>query len=285
VEKNLYFFNAADRIFRHFGFDGNPWSTAVQYQTAIVDRNRFAPDSGFEATYWLWAGAGIDRASLRAVVERPALWTVAVNGQTVAARPGEWWLDRDFGVYDIGALVREGVSAIAVQARPMSVHAEVEPIYITGNFGVVAQGAGWKIVPAQALKPGSWKDQGLPFYSGAVSYARTYTLHRGRRDRYFVRLGKWHGTVAEVKVNSKRAGIIGWQPYEADITAALANGKNEIEVLVYGSHKNLLGPHHTTARGIASPGHFRTAPAGLPPGAKYDLFDYGLMDDFELVRR
>jgi hypothetical protein len=55
-------------------------------------------------------------------------------------------------------------------------------------------------------------------------------------------------------------------------------------VMVYGSLKNLLGPHHgRITRGLVSPQSFRSAPAQPPPGAAYDLDGYGLMDEFQVV--
>jgi hypothetical protein len=99
-----------------------------------------------------------------------------------------------------------------------------------------------------------------------------------------VQLGKWNGTAAEVKVNGNTAGVIGWQPYEADITNAVRAGRNKVEVIVYGSLKNLLGPHHGRInRGLTSPWGFRSAPAHMPAASGYDLLPYGLEEDFQVI--
>ena len=98
----------------------------------------------------------------------------------------------DFGVYDIGAYAVAGRNTITLVARPMSVHHELEPVFILGDFGVAAQEKGWKLVAAADLRLGAWKDQRLPFYSDRVAYARSYDLRKS--GRYKVRLGKWHGT-------------------------------------------------------------------------------------------
>jgi hypothetical protein len=284
TQPDLYFFKAADQVFKAYGFqDGDPWNTSVQFKTDILDRNHFSPDSGFEATFWFDVAAGVNTRALRAVVERPALWKVSVNGSPVEAGRGQWWLDVDFGVYPIGPHVKPGRNSLKIVARPMSVHNELEPVYIIGDFVAVAQEKGFRIVPVVPLKLGSWKDQDLPFYSGSVSYTKRLDLRGG--GHYKVVLGKWAGTVAEVRVNGKSAGIIGWQPYELPIDALVRNGANRVEVVVSGSLKNLLGPHHgTITRGLASPGSVRGAPAGMPPGAQYDQLPYGLMDDFQVLR-
>jgi hypothetical protein len=256
----------------------------VQFKTALIDKT-FPQDSGWEATFWFDADPALDRSSLRAVVERPALFKVAVNGKPVEPRPGEWWLDRAFGVYDIGAATVAGRNSITVTASPMTIHSELEPVHVIGNFGAAAQAKGFRLVPPAALRTGSWKDQDLPFYPDEVSYARTYTLKRAAGP-YTVRLGKWSGTVAQVKVNGEPAGIIGWQPYELDISALVRDGENRVEVLVCGSNKNLLGPHHNKpAPGLVSPWLFRPAPREMPPGSEYDLIGYGLMDEFAVLER
>lgn len=156
AEKDVYFFTAADRIFKAHGFaEGNPWNTAVQFKTSILDRNRFDAESGFSAEFWFAVADGVDAGSLRAVVERPALWKVSVNGSPVESERGEWWLDVDFGVYRIGSLVKPGRNSVTVEARPMSVHHELEPVFIIGDFGAEAQEKGFRMAPAAAMKTGS----------------------------------------------------------------------------------------------------------------------------------
>ncbi len=282
--RGLYFYRAAETIFKHYGFqEGNPWDHAIQYRRAILDRDRFPPDSGFEAEFHFELAPGVNRQGLAAVIERPHLWQVSVNGRPVSPKPDEWYLDRSFGVYDISGIATEGRNTIRLVARPFTVHHELEPVYVTGDFGVEPAAQGFRLVPARALALGSWKSQNLPFYPWWVSYAKTYRVERPE-GRYKVRLGRWHGTVAEVRINGRTAGVIAWQPYEADVTGALQAGENRIEVLVCGSHKNLLGPHHGKLRpGISDPWSFRNAPENQPPGSAYHQLDYGLMDDWQLI--
>jgi len=284
VQKDQYVVTAQTNVFKFFGFADDPWAAAVQYKTAILDRNKFSPDSGFEATFYFELGGKVDASTLRAVVERPELWQVSVNGKVVKNRPNEWWLDRAFGVYDIGTHVDVGRNAVTLKASPMSVHHELQPIYIIGEFDLETAATGWKLAPPSTLKTGPWKDQALPFYSYAVSYAASYRLERGKGP-VKVRLGKWGGSVAEVKVNGKSAGIIGWQPYEADISGLVRPGDNRIEVVVRGTLRNLLGPHFGNgSRGLVNPGSWRTAPAAPPSPANYDLDAYGLMEDFQVFQ-
>ena len=282
VEKGLYYYVAGEKVFRHHGLGTDPWNAAVQYNTSILDQNKFPPGSGFQATFYFQVSDSADRSALRAVIERPELWKVAINGHPITNRPREWWLDRAFGVYDISPHVIAGRNAITLTASPMSVHHELEPVYVIGNFGLESQPSGWRLTAPSPLSTGAWKQQGLPFYSNTVSYSGTYRLPTA--GRVMVQLGDWHGTVAEVLVNGTSAGVIGWQPYELDITSLVRKGDSRVEVVVYGSLKNLLGPHHGKInRGLTGPPSFRNAPAAQPPGASYDLEPYGLMEDFRVL--
>ena len=282
IQADIWFNQAVQKVFEHFGFRGNPWS-GIQFKAEFLDRDHFSPDSGFEAVFHFELAEGIPTGSLQAVVERPRLWHVSVNSTTIHPRPDEWWLDTSFGVYDIGAQVRPGANVITLEARPMSVHAEIQPVYILGDFGVAARDRGFRIVPLRETTLGVWKDQDLPFYSDAVSYRHTFELQRDESCK--VRLGKWLGTVAEVQVNGKSAGLIGWPPYEADISSFVRNGSNRVEVRVYGSLKNLLCPHLTQYKsGLVGSWLWRTAPEHTPPGNQYDLIAYGLFEDFQLIR-
>ncbi|MCD6596314.1 MAG: hypothetical protein J7L04_01420, partial [Bacteroidales bacterium] len=272
VEKDIYFFNATDKIFKHYGFDGNPWSTSVQYKTSIVDRNNFSEKQGFEVSYPFMLDKKLEAKSLQVVVEHPELWQLLINGKTVSVDPTGHWLDRKFGIYSIGQHIIQGENRITLLASTMTVHSEVESIYILGDFSLESQKKGWKLIPPKPLKLGSWKGQGYPFYSKDVSYSKSYTIEPdGENTHYILKLIDWNGSVAEVKINSKSAGVIAWQPYELDISDIIKKGKNEISVVVYGTLKNLLGPHHFgSGRGSVRPASFANAPKHIPSGNEYD---------------
>jgi len=278
----LYFYTASERIFKAHGFDSNPWVSSSQYRTAILDRDSFPPDSGFDTEFSFELAAGVSTDNLRAVVERPELYDVKINNQPVRALSGEWWLDRDFGVYQIGDHVRQGANLIRLSVHPMSIHAELAPVYVIGDFHLKAVDHGWRLVPQTDLAPGSWRGQGLPFHSNAVRYSRDYPLDA--QSRCLVRLDRWNGSAAKILVNGEEAGVIGSPPYELDITAFTRAGINRIEVTVYGTLKNLLGPHHNvTRRGIVTPWSFKYAPEKQPRGDDYDLYEYGLFSDFSVL--
>jgi hypothetical protein len=100
----------------------------------------------------------------------------------------------------------------------MKVNAEIEPVYILGDFSVKPAEKGWNIeAPENSTSTGSWKTQGLPFYSWGVTYSKEFNIENpdGKWD---VAIGNWDGTVAEVSVNGKPANPIAFPPYRTDIT-------------------------------------------------------------------
>lgn len=281
--KDVYFANAADMVYREFGFiNGNPWNSSVQYKRNILDRDTFSC-GGFTVAYHFKVNDNFDYSCMKLVTERPELFSVKVNGKQVKQVPGEWWLDRSFGVYKMGELVKQGMNTIELSVAPMSIYAEIEPVYIIGDFSVVPESKGWSIdAPIKNLELGSWKEQKHPFYSWGVSYAKNYNI-KSPEGTYAVRLNDWEGTVAEVYVNGLKAGIIYSDPYCLDVTPYMKQGNNSVEVHVIGSHKNLLGPHYRNpGSGIASPWHWKGIEKPMP-GNEYQMLDYGLMTDFDLL--
>ncbi|MBN1998442.1 hypothetical protein JW935_12865, partial [candidate division KSB1 bacterium] len=283
TETGLYFYTAANKIWKYFGFDDNPWVSSSQYKSEIVEKDNFSDSSGFKIFYHFIIDGEIDVSSLDAVVERPTLWQVSVNGHPVQHESGKWWLDKSFAVYKIGSLVHQGENILSLHASPMSIYAELEPVFILGDFALQSVDQGWKIVPPQPLVAGLWHKQGLPFYGFGVSYNKKFDRLNPEK-KYVVKLGEWDGTVAVVYVNGTQAGIIGWPPYELDISEWMKPGENSIKVTVIGSLKNVLGPfYNVDRRGIVTPWSFKYAPEQQPPGENYDLNIYGLYENFKLL--
>lgn len=281
--RNLHNCDATDKVFRYYGFaNGNPWNTSVQFKTETVDRDTFSVNTGFNVVYHFLTEGKPDLSDAMIVVERPSLWNVFINDQKISANKDEWWLDKDFGVFHCGNFIKDGDNTIALEMKPMSVYAEIEPVYLLGNFSLKSASRGWIVTPPPAgYRTGSWKDQGMPFYPDRISYTKEFEV-AGENSNYILKMGKWNGTITEVNVNGKAAGVIAYPPYILDISDNIRPGRNIIEVKVIGSNKNLLGPFHTDAKpGMAAPAYWRNV-AAYPSGDKYKMIDYGLMDDFYL---
>jgi hypothetical protein len=166
----------------------------------------------------------------------------------------------------------------------MSVHAEIEPIYILGDFGLASADKGFEIIKPVPLQIGSWKNQGIPMYGQDVVYTKNIDIANVGKELYSVQLNEWKGTAAIIFVNDKPVGDVSLPPYRYNITPNLKKGNNKIQVKLIGSLKNVFGPHHRNPKpGLVSPWHWRYVPK-YPSGKEYDLYDYGLMEDFKVLK-
>ncbi len=306
--KAVYCPQAAKFIFQKHGLpDGDPWSRAVQFGDELITKT-FPADSGFSASYRFTIEESVPE-SLEIVVERPDLYTITCNGKPVEATKDAWWLDKAFGRIELSKAAKVGENVVTITASPLTMYHELEPAYVIGDFSVESAEAGFVIQPAKRLELGSWKAQGMPLYGNRVSYSQSFdVVKRGgyralsgtrlpdvgeKGGRFQVRLSgllrdpakpEWYGSVAKVIVNSKPAGHIAFQPWNLDVTDFIRPGANTVEVVVTGTLKNTLGPHHAGEMvGRAWPTAFEQgSEAGPPPGEKYHTLDYGLFEPFTL---
>lgn len=276
----MYYARASDLIYKRFGYEtGNPWNI-VQYKTVFLDQNKTHKEGdSFEISYSFNIKPGVDKSNMKVVVEQASFYDITQNGQEL--KPGEeTWLDPDFNCIDIEKYVKTGKNEVTLSVNRFDNRCDPSPVYILGNFSLKSADRGWDIIPVTDVNTGSWKNQGLPFYSESVKY--TKNIPADNSGDYEIELPEWNGTVAEVLVNRKSVGVIQSQPYTKKIK--LEAGNNEVSVVVYGSLKNVFGPHHVIARGFMRPPAFRTGKDIMPKGTDYDLLDYGLMEDFKIFR-
>ncbi|WP_029906928.1 glycosyl hydrolase [Prevotella sp. 10(H)] len=280
AERNLYTVEACDKLYKHFGMR-DPWNAAIQYKQTIVEKDTFKTGN-IQVRYHFVVVDNFDKSKLKLVAEQPDIWKARINGQSVSADPNQRKLDSRFGVYEIGQYVKQGVNVVELSVNPMSIFAEIAPVYILGDFSLESAAAGWVMrEPVKKLELGSWKDQGQPYYPWDMSYVKNYSID-DTSARYALKLNKWNGTVAEVYVNDSKVGVIAYQPYNFDLSPYLKQGDNKIEVRVIGSLKNLLGPHYSRDKGITGPWHWNNVQKQAP-GIDYNILDYGLMEDFTVV--
>lgn len=287
-KEDMYFMTAMYKLFEISGLKtGNPWQHKIQYKQQYLEMDKFTNESWFKAWYHFTVDQTMpDEAvkKMQAVIERPEQWQVKLNGKDISPIGEKWWLDRHFPIYQIGEFIMKGENIIELSAPKMTVFSELMPVYILGDFSLENSVKGFLIKPASNPGLNSWKESGMPFFSDKVSYSRSYTID-DTSGKFHIQLGPWKGSVAEVWVNGKNAGNIGWEPYELDITNYVQKGENMIDVRVTGSLKNTLGYHHVIQTGwIDSPFSWNQAPDKQPGGSAYQFLDYGLYKEFSLVR-
>jgi hypothetical protein len=81
--------------------------------------------------------------------------------------------------------------------------------------------------------------RGIKYYSGIATYHKTFTLDRLEDHRYVINLGQVHD-MARVKLNGKDLGVIWCAPWHIDISRALQEGENQLEIEVANRWVNRL---------------------------------------------
>ena len=209
------------------------------------------------------------------VAEDEGLTAVEINGVDVSGNKEGWWIDKSFGQFNIDGFVKDGENIVALEfdikkheesdegedfegyRNKFFYSIEPENVYILGNFDVYAEGETFEDVeslyksgPFTIIKPtdktyGELTGQGLWFYRGNVSYKGRFTCNKlSKNSKFYIRLPEMNEVAAKVIINKKDAGMILREPYQLDITSLLDEGQNEIQIVLYGNNRNLLGPHH-----------------------------------------
>ena len=287
TEKDMYFSFASDSVFRNFGFpDKNPWRNQqriAEYTYTMTKDKEYKMGDRFEVAYNLEVGASTNLSGIKLVVERPWLYMVTLNGKGIHPEIGATWLDPSFDVFNVEKLLKKGNNELRLVADPFSVHCEIEPIYLLGDFSLESVKTGWKLAAAKPLTFGPWRAQGMPFFGQSVKYSKT--VKADKAGKYEIELPNWFGTVATVNVNGKEVGIIQAKPYKFSID--LNAGENTIDIVVIGSLNNTFGPHHgNVAHGVGGrPDNYRrNVPRIQPEGKDYNFIGYGLMEDFKVYK-
>ena len=69
-------------------------------------------------------------------------------------------------------------------------------------------------------------------------------IKKEANKRYILKVKDLKVPAAKVYINNHMAGILGFTPYELDVSDFIADGNNTIEIRLLSGNRNLLGPHH-----------------------------------------
>jgi len=169
-------------------------------------------------------------------------FTVRINGNEVEPTPGKWHLDKRFTAYAIGGHLVQGENVVTADTDFLW-DTEIENIYLYGDFAVGPQSEGFPVrCERELIEVGDWAGQGYPFYPGSLTYKMEFDLEFDESERFELDLSGAKGTSLYVTVNGTEVGSVPLPPFRAEITGALKQGTNTLEVEVIGSLRNTLGP-------------------------------------------
>ncbi len=279
----MYVLAAFGAIRQHYGLEHDSHNRGVQLWLARKSYKPLAGDTRVALRYEFELEH--QPTELHFVTETPERFSIEVNGQAATAS-GDYCFDPAFSKVDVTKLVQPGANEVVLTCPDFDMGMEIEACYLAGDFAAAWNGRKIALSPQpESVTPGDWCAQGYPFFAGSMVYAAEAEVGpHDEGERMVVRLGKWEGVVARVRVNGQDAGPVAWPPYEVDVTDLLRPGANRIEVEVFTSLRNLLGPHHRKdyAPGFNAPGSFYEPDNWRDD---YDLVPHGLIEAPCLVRR
>jgi hypothetical protein len=168
-------------------------------------------------------------------IEKPENLSIILNGKEVDINICGYFVDKGIKRINLPS-IPSGVSELIIKI-PYGEKTEVEWCYLLGDFGV--QVMGQKKIIMESVKElhfGDWSNQGLPFYSGNV----TYHCHFDNKVKkaLLLQVPQYRGPVMRVDFEEKSEKLA-FSPY----TVALGKS-NSFDITLYGNLVNTFGQLH-----------------------------------------
>jgi len=215
------------------------------------------------------------------VIEEPGKREISINGRRLEPDQDEgWWIDTSFRRMRLPpGYLRLGENEVRVRTKYGNEDG-VESLYLTGEFGV-RWDLGHAVVtsPPETLRKGDWTEQGLPCYTGSVTYVTDFEPRAVEGERVFIEVPAWKGVLVGIRINGEPVGRTAWPPHEVEVTGALREGVNRLEIEVMGSRRNLLGPLHLREKYPLWTGSGQFITEGDQWTDNYVLLPYGLFEN------
>ena len=180
--------------------------------------------------------------------ERPELQEYYCNGVRLTNEdPADWWADNAFKKMKIPAEALKTGENIITIVTDFKRTTNIEAIYLLGQFGVQAKAGQSKLIEMpKTLSLSDMTERGLPFYSGRttvvvpeVAYGPVTDKNAGK---ILVKIPEASGTLVSVEAGGQKQAIA-WEPWTADVTAAVKNGE-DLRITLVNSRRNSFGPLH-----------------------------------------
>ncbi len=167
---------------------------------------------------------------------------IIFNGEKVESKVDGWYVDEAITTVRLPD-VRKGVNTLELIC-PIGERTSLEWCYLLGDFGVRVDGTIKTLIPpVRKLAFGDFTHQGLPFYTGNVTYS--FDAEADETGKLSIRTEQYRGALIEVSVDGKREGLITFSPY-LFVKEGLDNGKHRVDLKLYGTRQNGFAQlHHT----------------------------------------
>jgi len=205
-------------------------------------------------------------------MERPEGARLWLDGTEVPAEPDNWWVDPDLRTLPLPDLA-PGEHHLEVETNFGPRH-ELEWMYLLGEFDVELRGEAARLcAPTSARHFGDLTRQGLPFYSGNLSYRIPFDWSGGPARLV---LPLYKAPLVTARLDEREVGHLAFEPHRLEL-GDLPAGPHELELVLWNSRENSHGPLHN-----ADPNHrmevphsWRLAPEVYSP--EYRITEVGIL--------
>ncbi|MDA3879982.1 MAG: hypothetical protein PF436_06300 [Prolixibacteraceae bacterium] len=213
-------------------------------------------------------------------VEQPRMFrSIVLNNKPVSFTHDDFFLDHSFPVASIADKVKTGINTVEMEldfsapsdtSRIQAVRYgnELESIYVFGDFAVKgynhtvlnnthrnatglfikrpAHGfTGFSITKEQTTFTGDVVPHGYPFYAGGFEMSQAFELSETEVGKNLaLDFPNTEAIVMVVELNGEVLDTLTSSPFSVNISNAAKAGTNTLNVTLYNSLRNLLGPHH-----------------------------------------
>ncbi|MBQ8731431.1 MAG: hypothetical protein IJY82_01195 [Oscillospiraceae bacterium] len=187
--------------------------------------------------------------------ERPERNHYCINGVALVSEDiNDIWVDDCFKKMKVPAnALKLGRNEVTVDLSFRRT-SNIEAVYLIGDFGVRLDGHKRTVTQApRMIGCDNLVAYDLPFYTGSVTVTLTAEEYRSvlgaaadTADRIVLTPAAFTGGCAKVTADGKTT-VLGWDPYEADVTEAYRKGL-PISVTVVGVRTNVFGPLHEVVK-------------------------------------
>lgn len=188
-----------------------------------------------------------------------------------------WFVDRAIHTFSLEN-VKKGENELCLKLD-YAEQTELEEIYLLGDFAV--NRLGQIVEEPDMLRFGDWCLQGYPFYNGSMIYHFRFS---GEKKTAKLVLGRYSASCVTVQLNGGEKIHIPWRAADGR-SVELQDGENRLDIEVFSSNRNLLGPLHQAYKLCSRIDwrDFRTEGSAFYSREPV-LYPYGLMDQCYLLR-
>lgn len=261
---------------------------AAMAQPWVIPKPRPKPEHKVHLRYSFQTSITLKDAEL--ALEGAHITKIYLDGQHIPsgeAHTGQWWVDLSISCVAL-PLIIQGRHEIDLEIEFDALNTCLERVYLLGDFSVSVDSSRSKGTMAHISSPalklidfGDYTQQGLPFYTGNISYFFTYVGTGALTALRIPSLGV--NPLVAISIDGRRVGRIALPPYELVLGLLEKERRYEIELEVFGNRDHAFGAVHVPdgVLGSYGPGAWRTEGWAWNDG--YTIRAMGLLEGLEIL--